>query len=119
VSHAIETIGDEARNTYRATMPNGATAECWTVIDSWDGDEEYGFTGDWTPYGLAYNPDHEVLDGDGSTELYHCLEQWRARLLVHVGPRLLAGLSDVPRHRLDPPQAGGVPVSLPLRIQTS
>jgi hypothetical protein len=76
VAHAVETVGDEVRNTYRATMPNGATAECWTVVDSWDGDEEYGFTGDWTPYGLAYNPDLEFLDGDGSAEVFYCLEQW-------------------------------------------
>jgi hypothetical protein len=75
-ARTIERVDDEVRNLYRVTMPNGATAECWTVINSWDGDEEYGSTGDWTPYGLHYNAEHEFLDGGGSAEVFECLEQW-------------------------------------------
>jgi hypothetical protein len=72
----IEEHGAEIRNVYRATMPNGATAECWTVINSWDGDEEYGSTGDWTPYGFAYDPEEGIVTGPGSWEMFESLEQW-------------------------------------------
>ena len=73
---SIEEVGDEVRNVYRATMPNGATAECWTVINSWWGDEEYGSSGDWTPYGLVFDPEEGIVVGPGSWDVFDCLEQW-------------------------------------------
>lgn len=44
-------------------MPNGATHVIWRVINSWDGDYEYGREpGDWTPYGLRFNEEEGLLE---------------------------------------------------------
>lgn len=72
----IEHVGDETRNVHRITMPNGATAEAWAVINSWDGDEEYDFAGDWSPYGLRYDDENGLLMGAGSDKVYGVIEEW-------------------------------------------
>lgn len=74
--HTIEEAGDETRDMYRATMPNGATAEAWTVVNSWDGDDEHRFAGEWGAYGLAFDEDLGILAGHGSEEIYAVLEEW-------------------------------------------
>lgn len=74
--HSIEEVDDETRNVHRITMPNGATAEAWTVINSWDADEEYGFAGDWSPYGLGYDEEYGLLMGAGSDKVYEAIEEW-------------------------------------------
>lgn len=57
-------------------MPNGAIAEAWTVLGSWDGDEEYAFAGDWSPYGLRFDEKDGLLVGAGSQRIYEVLEDW-------------------------------------------
>lgn len=74
VSREFDTTSVWVHDIYRATMPNGATAECWTIAGV--PDEQSGSTGDWTHYGLVYNPEFDCLDGPGSAEMYYCLEQW-------------------------------------------
>jgi hypothetical protein len=72
----VEQVDDETRNVHRITMPNGATAETWTVINSWDGDEEYHFAGDWSPYGLGYDQHLGLLTGPGSEQIYEVIDEW-------------------------------------------
>jgi hypothetical protein len=73
---ARETVGDEARDIHRITMPNGAIAETWTVIGSWDGDEDHAFTGNWAAYNLVFDEVLGILDGEGSGKIYEALEEW-------------------------------------------
>lgn len=75
-ARSIETVGGQTRNVHRITMPNGATAEAWTVINSWDADEEYDFADDWSPYGLRYDEEYGLLVGAGSHEIYEVIEEW-------------------------------------------
>jgi hypothetical protein len=75
-ARSIEHADEETRHVHRITMPNGATAERWTVINSWDGDEEHSFAGDWTPYGLDYSEEYGLLTGIGSDKVYEVIEEW-------------------------------------------
>lgn len=74
---SIEKVDDETREVYRITMPNGATHAIWRVINSWDGEYEYGRgSGDWTPYGLVFDKDEGLLEGPGSEDICAAVEEW-------------------------------------------
>lgn len=76
-ARSIEQVGDETRNVYRITMPNGATHAIWRVINSWDGEHEIDRNPDnWTPYGLVFDEEEGLLDGPGSNEVYEAVEEW-------------------------------------------
>lgn len=74
---SIVEAGDEVRDVYRVTMPNGATHAIWRVINRWLGDYELDRElGDWTPYGLSFDEEEGLLTGPGSAGIYEAVEEW-------------------------------------------
>jgi hypothetical protein len=78
-ARSIDQAEDEVRDVYRITMANGATAEHWTVLGYWDGDVEWSFAGDWSPFGMTVHPEHGFLEGRGSEWVTDCMELWASQ----------------------------------------